>query len=1504
MFSASSFSLSPAFSGHQTFVFRYPWLKKGVDAIARDAGVFRASDAIVRLGVGKNMVDAIRHWTLATGVVEEAEPESGSRVKSLRVSELGTRMLTAGGFDPFLEDDASLWVLHWHLATNPNRATTWYAAFNLWQSGDFTRESLAAALKRWAETNGFSRLSESSLAADVSCFVRTYLPGRRGTTSSAEETLDCPLASLGLLTGVAGPAEPGKKRNTIYRFQNKPKPGLPPAVFAYALCDFWNRLHAAQETLSLREIVHGEASPGRVFRLSEDSVMAYLDALPLLTRGDLFFADTALVRQVARRRTVVPLSPFWKDTTPMRPTLNPPLPPTLADVLTVRRRFLRSVHLERDFYAPGSDTGYVPTPAAASALERITRGLTKPAERAFSLTGAYGSGKSAFAVMLAKTLCAAPWGTATEHGLFPVLIVGGREPVGAALVAGVTRAVRAAGVRVTLPDVPDDPTGAEVTRYFEAVSATLSASLPGVTGLLVVADEAGKYLEHAALHPESGDLQALQEMAEAAVRSPRDAPLFFISVFHQAFDEYANRLGAKERGEWRKVQGRFTDLAFADAPEETLRLVGRAMERVPDPARDAAIRVYAENAAGLCASLSLLPRTISETEFASLVDATYPLHPLTLLTLSAVFRRFGQGERSLFGFLAGDEPGGLRYFLAEVPMDEIGSALRTPTPEYPGVGVRETKREPNLYTLDRLYDYLLATVGAGALIGAAGSGSAVARLWSETQEAVERAGQVASLPVLAATVAKVIGLLHVLDSGAASVPASGAVLRFAVAASEDEVTATIAALEQATLVTFRRFKNAYKPYEGSDVDVEELLRAARVASAGIASDVTQTAAKLSGLGAGTGDEAESAPMALLPVVARRHLFETGTLRLFEQVLTRPERLSELPPRSPDDDTDGTILLCLARDNSEAVTAGQTACVLFADRPDVIVQVLPESDALRETALAVELLLAVQAAHGEIERDRVASREMRERFAEAQAAFESAWERLLSGALPEVGTAREATTRWYYRGQQVNRRGARARQHLVSEAADATYFRTPRLPNELVNRRQLTSVAASARRTLLEAMIERGAVGHLGIEGFPPERSMYASLLWETRIHRQAEDGDGDWEFGAPDPERDPALFAVWEAMESFLFDTNAEMSARPLTDLFATLRLPPFGLSEGILPVLLCASLMYYADEVLLYEDGIFLTALDAATLERLARRPEFIQVQGIRVRGERARVLERLAAGLLKPGEPVTVGTVTRALFRRVQRLPVYALRTKSITPESRAVRDLLQEARAPERLLFVELPSAVGAQPLTDRNEGDEANRDRFFHGLNVALQDWFGAYPRLLDRLSDTLARSFQVADRAELQERLGKIRDVVREPRLLAFAQRVGDDAESEAKWIESVAAVVCGRPPSGWVDGDEAKFADNLTTLVTAFQSAESVAVTKARIDGSDTRIGMRFSYTEETGREHARVMFLSKQNEQRVAFLTDQLWDEIAGLIGNKTQDMQLAAIGRVAQQIIRSSPE
>src|SRR3954471_7429315 len=123
-----------SFSGHETFSFRYPWLKKGFDAVRADGGVFQRDDAITILGVGKNMVRSIRHWCLTAGILAGA-PDGG---RELRPSRPRTLLLSDEGLDPYLEDPATLWVLHWQIASNRGRAATWFWIFSYFHEPEFT----------------------------------------------------------------------------------------------------------------------------------------------------------------------------------------------------------------------------------------------------------------------------------------------------------------------------------------------------------------------------------------------------------------------------------------------------------------------------------------------------------------------------------------------------------------------------------------------------------------------------------------------------------------------------------------------------------------------------------------------------------------------------------------------------------------------------------------------------------------------------------------------------------------------------------------------------------------------------------------------------------------------------------------------------------------------------------------------------------------------------------------------------------------------------------------------------------------------------------------------------------------------------------------------------------------------------------------------------------------------------------------------------------------------
>ena len=276
------------FSGHETFPLRQMWLKKAFEQAVDDGlikkSTFTDETAIAAFGVGKNMVSSIRHWALACGIMFE----SG---EGFLVGGLATEILRDGGLDPYAENPTTPWLAHWQLSGHCYRSTTWYWLFNHVTAPTFTRQELEEPLARYArDLDPKHRLSASTLSRDLETCLRSYAPRTAG--GSPEDFAEPLLGELGLLQEV---------HKGQYAFRRGPKASLHDGVFAYALIDFWDRTAEGQSSLAFETVAYGEGSPGRVFKLDEESIAQRLIALADFTGGKLAWTDSAGLRQVHRK---------------------------------------------------------------------------------------------------------------------------------------------------------------------------------------------------------------------------------------------------------------------------------------------------------------------------------------------------------------------------------------------------------------------------------------------------------------------------------------------------------------------------------------------------------------------------------------------------------------------------------------------------------------------------------------------------------------------------------------------------------------------------------------------------------------------------------------------------------------------------------------------------------------------------------------------------------------------------------------------------------------------------------------------------------------------------------------------------------------------------------------------------------------------------------------------------------------------------------------------------
>jgi hypothetical protein len=286
------------FSGHESFSCRYAWLPKAVEALRADANIFSSIDeAMVLLGIGKNMVRSLRFWVQAMRVATKAEKTG------LELTDFGKSVFGQRGYDPYLEDVTTLWLLHWQLCShNESPVFAWDFLFNRYKETELIRSNVVSVIER--ESRQLARpLAKATVAQHFDVFMHTYVPTRGKKAEILEENLDCPLVELQLIERIGQRVNSEDKMEPAYAFRREPKPDLNAGVFLYALNDYWSRQRAGEQTLSLTDIAIGSGSPGQVFKLPEDDIRRRLSSIEEDSDGVFTYKSSAMFEQVQRSTT-------------------------------------------------------------------------------------------------------------------------------------------------------------------------------------------------------------------------------------------------------------------------------------------------------------------------------------------------------------------------------------------------------------------------------------------------------------------------------------------------------------------------------------------------------------------------------------------------------------------------------------------------------------------------------------------------------------------------------------------------------------------------------------------------------------------------------------------------------------------------------------------------------------------------------------------------------------------------------------------------------------------------------------------------------------------------------------------------------------------------------------------------------------------------------------------------------------------------------------------------
>lgn len=1137
----------------------------------------------------------------------------------------------------------------------------------------------------------------------------------------------------------------------------------------------------------------------------------------------------------------------------------------LSDYFQVYRRYYRSVSLERDIEKAEAIQGYIFTERSASTLERIVLALTaEGSHQSWTLTGVYGSGKSAFAhyvaglchpkqsAIQAEAIAIAQKAFAEnspvmeaiaqlpDRGFVIAVATGRSEPmswtIARGLASGAERFWQGKGrkpeILMQLNDwqFAADEGKCEISDR-QLVQALQTVAREANTPILLVLDELGKNLEFASTNKGVSDLYLLQQIAE--LRSDPEQQVYLLGLLHQSFAGYGDRLSSSEQNEWIKIQGRFEDIPFTDSPSQITRLIGQAIDTREAEPISCGVHQWAEE---WCSALA---GVLSEEDIkAGLIEKTYPLHPLTALVLPLLCTRYAQNDRSLFTFLTSDEPYGFQRFLETTEFD------------------RSSDRFPTL-KLYQLYDYFVENVtGLTSRFNL--------QRWVEIQGLIQDA-QDRSPDTL--KLLKTIGIFNLVTS-TGGLRASRDLVALALCdrprEDREQWQTAIAKLQKQGLITYRRQVEELRIWEGSDFNVE----------VAIDDEIEKDRSSLL--------ELLSQVYPLKPLVAGRHYTQTGTLRYFErQYGDQSTNLQELSCTL--DSYDGLILYWLAPQFPPVIPDK-----VAQNKPLVVVKV-HQLDELGMRGREFRALERVKQAP-ELQNDGVARREVKHRRIEAKRLLDESFAKSLAWL---------GNQECWVAGEWVSIGRDRQFQSKLSDLCDRIYHRGLKLDNELINRRQLTGQGVKARRVLISAMIEKSSQERLGFTGYGPEVAIYYSVLETTGIHRQE---DGVWDFHPPDEES--GVYTLWRAIEEFCF--SAHESQKSLDLLGQELQHPPFGIKQGVIPVLLAAVLLYHSDDVGIYRDGMFIPMLGVEHFELLLKNPGRFGVKYFQIVGLRSQVFKELQSIFSSPQlqanqslRNASLLAVAKPLLSFVAQLPKYTRSTGRLSAGARQVLQALQEAQEPDDLLFNSLPKACGFSPITFTDELDQdlATAKVYRQKLVQALHEIQTAYDRLLSEFRQRLHEGFGVRDEDKVRDDLATRARVLIgrcvESSLKRFLLAAVDEQKSDQQWLESVVMIIADKPPRSLTDGDVTQFEMTLSDLVRRFKNLESL---QKDVDAQSSEFtAKRITVTESDGREVHQVVWLDREPNQQLQALVQKTL-ELEELKDNPK--LQRAFIAKLSEQV------
>ena len=1143
----------------------------------------------------------------------------------------------------------------------------------------------------------------------------------------------------------------------------------------------------------------------------------------------------------------------------------------LSDHIRVEGSYTRSINLERDFESEDLSLtkAYIATSRTIFSLERVSTALAEQrSPKAWALVGPYGSGKSAFGNFLTKVF-GDPTSQITKlalgalrksnpkvtnaiqkltrgtKGVLPIVISGSPEALSKRLSLALLKTAeklkeKSKGAtprfindikKATKQDLGIG--SSDILNWTKELRAY--AGKKGYSGIFIIIDELGKFLEYEARHRGAQDIFLLQALAEQTADSDT-CTLSLVVLLHQAIEQYVASFGKQLRDEWKKVQGRFENIPYIESSEQVIRVLEAAIIRSTPTSITERIEKKIKNQADTLRKFGGLQHLKSDDDLTKLLSGCYPLHPVTTAALPLLCQKVAQNERTLFTYLSSKEPQGFQDLIGKLQL--------------------EKNSLPWIYP-HHVYDYFISN-HPGLL-----SDQITQRRWAEVTTAVERLGDAEPFEV---DLLKTIGILNI--AGAQSgIRASKGLLAAIFSDDLKKLDASLENLSSQSLITFRKFNNEFRVWQGSDFDLEVAL-----------SEQRQIVEKMNIA------ELLNERQVIRPIVARRNAIETGTLRYF------PVRFYEFTQAITDLSKQKAQQIAFLLPQHEEQTDELITKLKENDKSNVLTAIVNQSTHLRDAIIETAAFGRLEQHYPQIANDPIALREIKDRFD-----ISAQQERTLLADILRQPHLHQ----WFWRGQSISLQTKRDFQSRLSEILEEIFSQSPRLNNEIINRDKLSASGTSARRKLLAAMVENPDKENLNFEKFPPEKSIYLSIFQATGAHRKTELG---WEFTIPHEGYD-RLTTLWTTLDNLLEDSREPVAIESIQQLITA---PPFGIKEGVQPLLLIAYYQSRKNELALFENGHFSPFLTFEIVEKIIKKPKDFSLQRFAQNQTHLSILESYhdllddgfdsGAENCEAAKQPTLIDSARKLAKFMAGLPDYAKNTLGISKKAAKFRESFFAAKSPYRLMFIDIPEIFDLKPFAIRTVSEDELK-QFRVDLSNVISELRSAHHVLINanikrEICDAFGEPHDLP-LDDLKTRLtsNRYRDLqnytIDTKGLKAFLGRVCDEHGDGRFWIENIANFLARKPSEKWIDEDwdTAKF--RLTEFTAKIRDIEKLRALKPRKTKSnfddDTRVILIRTLSEGAESED-KIAILNNNRIQKLGKLVQEIERKL-----EKLEDPELA---------------